>query len=101
MPVEVVSAVVPTLTTTLRAVRGLALVGTNSVVALQAGVGASSGHQGVHAGRRLRLPVERDVADGDRAARACAQPHQLVLDAEAGQPVTEVADRLVVVKTRL
>src|SRR5271163_2503210 len=121
MPVRVVSAVVPTLTTTLRAVRTasraalfirvavfaplpsgrLTLVGADPVGVLQACVGAASRHHGVDAGRCLRLPVERDVADGDRAARACAQPHQFVLDAQASQPVAEIADRFVVLEAGL
>src|SRR6201996_8290690 len=94
IPVGVVSAVVPTLTTTLRATRtasraGLfmvtllatflpgrfTLVGTDPVVGVQTRVGAASCHHGVDTGRRLRLPVEGDVADGDRAARSCAHPH--------------------------
>ena len=122
MPVGVVSAVVPTLTTTLRAVRTASRAGAHPrrsscsrrwrraalrssaptrSVCLQARVGAALGHQGVDAGRCLRLPVERDLADGDRAAGSCAQPHQLVLDAQTGQPVAEIADGFVVVEVGL
>ena len=90
MPVGVVSAVVPTLTTTLRAVRiasratlfivvsGAALlarrltfVRADPVVVFQAQIGTAPRHQGVDAGRCLRLPVEGDVADRDRTPGPC------------------------------
>src|ERR1700733_16306582 len=121
MPVGVVIGVVPAFTTKLRAVRTasrarlfirvadfaallsrrLALVGADPVAGVQTRVGTASCHQGVEAGRRLGLPVERHVADGDRATRACAQLHQFVLDTETGQPVAEIADRFVVLETGL
>ena len=52
-------------------------------------------------GGGLRLPVEGHVADGDGAAGPRAEPQQFVFDAEAGQPVAEVADGFVVVEIRL
>ena len=58
-------------------------------------------HEQVDAGRGGGLPVEGHAADGDRAARLGAAPGQHLLDAEAGQAVGEVADRLVVVERGL
>ena len=81
--------------------RGLALVGADPIGALQPHVGAPAGKRDVLSCRRLRLPVERHLADGDRAPRLGAQPQQLVFDAEPRQPVGEVADRLVVVEVGL
>ena len=119
-PDGVVSAVVPTLTTTLRAVAdGLPVRAHGSLLPalldgarlrssaphpvglFQPGVGAPAGQRHVDACRRLRLPVEGHVADRDRTAGSSAQPQQLVLDAEPGQPVAEVADGLVVVEIGL
>ncbi len=122
-PDGVVSAVVPTLTTTLRAVRmasrcrlitprllalaaplttgGLALGGPDPVRLLEPRIGAAAGQQHVDAGRCLRLPVEGHVADGHRAAGLGAEAQQFVFDTETGQPVAEVADGLVVVEIGL
>src|SRR5918996_694537 len=49
--------------------RGLAFGRRHPAALLQAPVGAAAGHHDGHAGRGARLPVERDVADRDRAAR--------------------------------
>jgi len=58
-----------------------------------------------HAGRELLeqrgLPVEHDLADGHLDAGRRAQVGELLLDPEAGQPVGEVADGLVVVEVGL
>ncbi|PQM47753.1 hypothetical protein C1Y40_02032 [Mycobacterium talmoniae] len=67
----------------------------------QPGVGAAPGHRDVDTGRGGRLPVEGHLPDGDRAAGFGAQPQQFVLDAQARQPVPQVADRLVVVEIGL
>ncbi len=119
-PDGVVSAVVPTLTTMLRAVRmasrwvtthrralasfaagGLSLGGPGPIRLLQSHVGAAAGQRQVHACRGLRFPVERHVADGDRAAGFGAKAQQFVFDTEPCQPVAEIADGLVVGEIRL
>src|SRR4051812_10854599 len=45
--------------------------------------------------------VEGDVADGDRGAPLGAELGQLILDAQALEPIGQVADGLVVVELRL
>jgi hypothetical protein len=67
----------------------------------QPGIGAPTRQRHVDACRCLRLPVECHVTDGDRATGSSAQPQQFVFDAEPGQPVAEVADRLVVAEIGL
>src|SRR3954453_5748795 len=52
-------------------------------------------------GHRRRDPVERDVADDDLVTGLRAESGQRLLDAEPGQPVGEVADRLVVAEVGL
>ena len=49
----------------------------------------------------LRLPLESHLADGHRAAGLGAALEQRLLDTEPGEPVAEVADRLVVVEVGL
>ncbi len=80
---------------------GLSLGGPEPIRLLQSHVGAATGHRQVDACRGLRFPVERHVADGDRAAGFGAKPQQLVFDTEPGQPIAEIADGLVVGEIRL
>ena len=101
-PDGVVSALVPTLTTRLRAVRmasrcsvtsvvtvfaaltpgGLALGGADAIAALQPRIGAPARHRNLLSRRRLRLPVERHFPDGHGAAGLRTQPQQFLFDAQ-------------------
>ena len=118
-PDGVVSAVVPTLTTMLRAVRlasrwvmthrrgDVARDGRpfarrrEPIRLLETHVGPAAGQRHVDACRGLWFPIERHVADGDRAAGLGAEAQQFVFDTESCQPVAEIADGLVVVEIRL
>ena len=71
----------------------------------QAPVGASRAGCVAAARREVRVPVEDDrvvfIADQHGVAGAGARLGEGLLDAEAGEPVGQVADRLVVGEVRL
>src|SRR3954447_14584008 len=101
-PAAEVSELEPTLTTTRatgRSAAGVA-VGAMGLAALEPQVGAASAVQQLGARLQVGLPVEQHapvaVADHHRVTALGAGLDQLVLDTEPGQPVGEVADRLVV-----
>ncbi len=82
-----------------------ALLAGGATAFLQAQVAAARGGEHPGPGDQRRLPVEDDgvrvVADDDLRARDRAGLEQPLLDAEAGEPVGEVADRLVVAEVGL
>src|SRR5580692_8162019 len=82
-----------------------AVIGRRLWSSSQAAVGASgAGHVSAVAGRQVRVPVEDDLVAllADQHGVAGARPGlgKGLLDAEPGEPVGEVADRLLVGEVR-
>src|SRR5262245_24180659 len=68
---------------------------------VEAVVGATGTGRELAAGVHRWLPVELVRPDAYQCTRLRAHPRELVLDADAREPIREIADRLVVVEVGL